>query len=537
MGSEQAPGAGLATAAEIEAAAAGSLVEGTPADAFDSILGSLYRQVAAQPSALALCDDRHRLNFADLLWRAKQVHGILCTAGIGPGGRVAIWSDNTIEYIIAIYGILHAGCTFVPLPFRDPLARTQRLCTASAVDAVFTSSTKHLEGVSAVWSLAEIIAPDRLSCGKHHELAPHLPGSSQDQVAYIIFTSGSTGEPKGVCISQPSFFHAVSEATRIMQFGRTTKSLALLPLHFDGSFSSVFPPLMCGGSVFVNRGPICLPATFCNIFAHHGVTHTTVTPTYLDTLLDSEDWSAARCTSWRTLAVGGEAPSKSALQRLRRQLPDLRFFNRYGPTEATMAVATQPIDDDMLSSEEAIPIGLPHHGVEFAVLGSDGAPVERGEIGELYIGGRQLMLGYLNDRQATDAVMRRYGPERQALYKTGDLVRVNAAGHYVFVGRSDNVIKRHGTRISLPEIEAALGSLSGVAAVACISTSSAGATEIVAFVQRQRSDLDEREIRRHLLRHLPAYMSPDRINFVPELPTTSSGKTDYKRLSVLAAAQ
>jgi D-alanine--poly(phosphoribitol) ligase subunit 1 len=291
------------------------------------------------------------------------------------------------------------------------------------------------------------------------------------------------------------------------------------------------------GTLFIHRGPMCPPATFVRLMRDHQLTHTTATPTYLRALLADQASLTAHCKSWKTLAVGGEDPPKAQLRRVREEVPGIRMFNRYGPTEATMAVSTLEISDAMLASDEKIPIGVPHDGTEFVALTPEGTPCREGQRAELYLAGVQLMVGYLDDPQGTAAVLGPFLGETRPLLRTGDLITVNAVGQYVFVERIDNVIKRNGTRISLGEVEAALARITGIGAAVCVKVGSGEGVRIVAFVQRENPDLQERELRRDLLRELPASMSPDLIHFVAQLPQAAGGKIDRTELTSLAMAE
>ncbi|XYI03759.1 amino acid adenylation domain-containing protein [Sorangium sp. So ce1128] len=508
------------------------------------VVRALYERARTSPDAPALMDDRGTLSFGQLAQTAARIRALLHESGARPGDTVAICSENGVGCVAAMYGILDAGCAFVPLSPLDPDARLSGLCERARPVVLLASRRRRAFETTAVrLDLDDMV---RLDGSDPSSSAPGREGATPDEeasandadaVAYVIFTSGSTGDPKGVCVPNRSFFHASRSAAQIMGFDAATRSLVILPLHFDGSFSSVFPVLLAGGCVFLHRGPICPPPTFLRHMRERALTHTTMTPTYLRALMADDAWSKASCESWRTLALGGESPPKPQLQKLRAELPGLRVFNRYGPTEATMAVSTLEITGEMLASEEKIPIGTPHPGVDFVALGPHGGPCGAGELAELYIGGVQLMTGYLGDPRATAAVLGPFHGGGRPLLKTGDLVTVNSAGQYVFVERVDDVVKRHGTRISLGEIEAALGRIPGVGAAVCVKATAGEEVRIVAFLQRAGAELLEREVRRDLLRALPASMSPDLIQFVDQLPRASGGKVDRSALARLASEE
>jgi acyl-coenzyme A synthetase/AMP-(fatty) acid ligase len=152
-----------------------------------------------------------------------------------------------------------------------------------------------------------------------------------------------------------------------------------------------------------------------------------------------------------------------------------------------------------------------------------------GAVGELYIGGMQLMAGYLNDPARSAAVLRTDVVDGTSLYRTGDLVFRDDRGNYVYVGRSDRVIKRHGVRMSLVEVTEALGSTDGVASAACTTFDLDGDLGVVAFVVPD-GELTPLAVRQAASERLPETMLPDRFVLVADLPLTSSSKVDERRL-------
>jgi amino acid adenylation domain-containing protein len=494
------------------------------------VIKSLYERSRSAPLALALADERGSLCFGDLLSAVGRLRATLEREGAKPGTKVAICSENSVEFVVAMYAVLDAGCAFVPLSPRDPAARLEQLLSRARPGLTLGAASARLESAGRFLDLADVAGDAIDGVDRAIASAPSGSANEDESLAYVIFTSGSTGEPKGVCISNRSFFHAADAAARAMGFSEATRSLAILPLHFDGSFSSVFAPLVAGGGVFVNQGSICAPARFLRLLREHRLTHSTFTPTYLRALLSDPSWSIEPDSTWRTLALGGEEPPKAELKRLRSALPQLRVFNRYGPTEATMAVSTCEISDQMLDGDERIPLGVPHPGIEF-VLSESQATTPGAEERELLIGGSQLMIGYLDDAEGTAAVLAPWLGGERLLLKTGDLVRRDAAGRYVFVDRADSLVKRNGARIALSELELALARVPGVSAAVCVKVKLADELKIVAFLRSDEGRPAERVVRRELLLQLPASMSPDLLQFVDEFPHATGGKVDRNALA------
>jgi acyl-coenzyme A synthetase/AMP-(fatty) acid ligase len=229
------------------------------------------------------------------------------------------------------------------------------------------------------------------------------------------------------------------------------------------------------------------------------------------------------------MALGGEAPSTADIRAVWAASPGLRVVNRYGPTETTIAVAHLELTPELLDAG-LVPIGHPHPGSSFHLVDEHGRLVDRPRVvGELYIGGPQLMAGYLNDPARSAAVLRTDVVDGTTVYRTGDLVFRDDRGNYVYVGRSDRVIKRHGVRMSLVEVTEALGGIDGVASAACTTFDLEGDLGVVAFVVPD-GELTPVAVRRAASERLPETMLPDQFVLVANLPLTPSSKVDERRL-------
>jgi D-alanine--poly(phosphoribitol) ligase subunit 1 len=349
-------------------------------------------------------------------------------------------------------------------------------------------------------------------------------------ISYVIYTSGTTGKPKGVQIPPEAFYTAADACAEAMGLVATDRYLCVSPVHFDGSFSAMFPALIRGVQLVIpDREALLFPRRFFSIVASEGITATSFSPSYLRLLRSSGRLGRLADTPLRVMALGGEAPSIADIRAVWSASPGLRVVNRYGPTETTIAVAHLELSPALLDAGR-VPLGRPHAGSSFHLVDEDGMAVTHaGAIGELYIAGRQLMAGYVNDPAQTSAVLRRDVVEGTTVYRTGDLAFRDECGHYVYVGRSDRVIKRHGIRMSLVEVTEVLGGLDDVASAACTTFDLDGDLGVVAFVV-PNVGLDALAIRQAAAERLPATMLPDHFIVVADLPLTSSSKVDERRL-------
>jgi non-ribosomal peptide synthetase component F len=307
--------------------------------------------------------------------------------------------------------------------------------------------------------------------------------------------------------------------------------MCVSPFHFDGSFSTLFPTMTGGGSLVIpRREALLFPRYFFRKVASERITATSFSPSYLRLLLASPHLGSLAQSDLRILALGGEACSASDIANLWDAAPQLRLFNRYGPTETTIAVSHFEITRDVIARGGAVPIGQPHPDSSFHLVDGDGRLVDEPDrVGELYVGGAQLMAGYWGAPDLTAQVLRTDVVPDRTVYRTGDLVRRGADGNYVYVDRADRVVKRNAVRISLVELSEVMRGLPGVTAATCVAFDNDGGLGIAAFVV-SATPATPLDLRRAASEQLPATMLPDSIHVVDTLPMTSSSKVDERGL-------
>jgi acyl-coenzyme A synthetase/AMP-(fatty) acid ligase len=362
---------------------------------------------------------------------------------------------------------------------------------------------------------------------------PRQRDSERD--AYLIYTSGTSGRPKGVRTPEAAFRMAITTAADLLELDATTRSLCFSPFHFDGSYGTVFPTLVAGGALVIPpRDQMLYIKPFFTALLEEGITHTGFTPSYLRLLLS---WPAAASmsdSSLRTVGLGGEVCDAMDIASLWDLRPTLRVFNRYGPTETTIQVTTYEVTREDVASG-IVPIGWPHAGVRFFIIAGDGSEVlVPGEVGELYIAGDQLMRGYWGDKDLTSQVLRDDVVPGITVYRTGDLVYCDRQGRFVYVGRTDSVVKRNGVRVSLEEIARVLREVEGVSGAVCLPVDETGRLAIAAFVEVAGPDITGSELLEAMQQQLPMGMVPDEVHLWPTFPVNSSGKVDRHRLAAEA---
>lgn len=271
------------------------------------------------------------------------------------------------------------------------------------------------------------------------------------------------------------------------------------------------------------------------LIRRNGVTHMQCTPSLARMLVGDEE-SAEALRAIQHLFVGGEAFPATLARELSGLLPGGRIMNMYGPTETTIWSTTHTLRPE----DSTVPIGRPIANTQLYILDEAGNPVPVGVTGELLIGGRGVVRGYLH-RSALTAerfVQNPFGEAGDLLYRTGDVARYRPDGTVEFVGRVDQQVKLRGHRIELGEIEAALRNHPAVRDAAVVMREDvAGDPRIVAYlVEGEAAPVVVDEVRGYLKSQLPDVMIPAAWVVLDALPLTPNAKIDRKALPAPAAA-
>jgi D-alanine--poly(phosphoribitol) ligase subunit 1 len=499
-----------------------------------SLLEAMLQHAEARPRQLAVKDDDESLFYADLAERVAATASGLAQIGVHQGDRVALSIPNSAQFVVAALACLWLGSPFIPIAIDDPPPRRATIVKDSNATWLLDLGSDHELTVRRIGADAEIRVEGTALPIAAETPPPRATDGGRD--AYVIYTSGTTGVPKGVCISEMAFRWAVQCAAGSIGLDEGTRTLCVSPFHFDGSYGTAFSTLAAGGSLVIpRREDLLFLRRFFRALREDQITHTGFSPSYLRLLLSSPECERLGDSQLQTLGLGGEESLAKDLGRLWEIRPSLRIFNRYGPTETAIEVTTYEITREDLA-EDRIPIGVPHPGVSFHLVAPDGTVLEQAHtVGELYIGGNQLMNGYWGDPRLTRSVLRSDVIPGELLYKTGDLMYRDERGRYVYMFRGDDVIKRRGVRISLVEIAKAMQSIEHVMRVECIEGPSANGVRIIAFVETDAST-NARAILAAAREYLPATMLPDDVSIVATLPMSSAGKVDRRRLRAMYGA-
>jgi amino acid adenylation domain-containing protein len=491
----------------------------------------IERQAATTPEAIALEFEGQSLTYAEMNQRANRLARMLRDKGVGPDVLVGVFTERSIEMVLALLAILKAGGAYVPLEPSYPAERLAHMLQDAQVSLVLAH--RHLAGqlASQVREVHEL-DPSWASYAGHSGDDLEDIGTPRD-LAYVIFTSGSTGRPKGAMNEHRGVCNRLlwlQEEFRLTADDRVMQKTAI---SFDPSVREFFWPLLAGARLVIARPDGHLDTAYLvDLIRRQEITHVQFVPSMLRVFLELDGVEA--CSSLKRVLCSGEALTRELQDRFFARLPGVELHNLYGPTECSMTVghwACRRGDGSL-----TVPIGRPGSNIQLYVLDPSLRPAPIGVAGELHIGGIQVGRGYAGrpdltaDRFIDDPFSSVSGAR---LYKTGDLVRYREDGAIEYLGRADFQVKFRGFRVELGEIEATLDTHPAVAQSAVIVREDIpGNQRLVAYVVARGADLPAAELKQHLARQLPEYMVPGAFVFLESLPLTSSGKVDRKALPV-----
>jgi amino acid adenylation domain-containing protein len=513
------------------------------------LLPQLLDEMAQRhPGRQAVSFSGQSLTYEELARRSGSLAHWLIKQGVRKGDRVGIYTEKSLEAVIAIYGIMKAGAAYVPIDPLAPIARLSFIIQDCGIQHLVSSRTRirqlqelfarQVSLESVVGFRSDELPVRSIAWEEVYQTASAdeaRPSGTELDLAYILYTSGSTGEPKGVMHTHRSALSFVQWAVREFSLCADDRLSNHAPFHFDLSILDLFASAAVGAAVVIIPEDVArLPASLAAFMSEEKLTVWYSVPFALIQLLERGRLESRDLASLRCVLFAGEPFPPKHLRKLMHLLPHASFFNLYGPTETNVCTFydAAPVREN---EEQPLPIGQACANTELLVVDAEDRQVAPGETGELLVRGASTMPGYWNRPAQTDRAFFRHSarpPFEEVFYRTGDLVQGGADGNYQFLGRKDRQVKVRGFRIELDEIEVALLSHAQVeeAAVYVRRDAEEIASIETAVVARPGKAPTSLELSRYLSERLPAHAIPNPILIVDQLPRTSTGKIDRRTL-------
>lgn len=502
----------------------------------ESLTGIFQRTVKSFGDRPAVVGASRTVSYAELDSMSDDIAATLRKTGVTQGARVGIFRRKSIETVAAIYGVLKAGCAYVPIDSKMGLERLAAVLNDAGLAALVIEP-------ALMPKFQELIArgltprlADAVSYGEILRFSDSAEESSPgDSLAYILYTSGSTGIPKGVQHTHASALAFVSWAKDEFALSSNDRLSCHAPFHFDLTTFDLFSAAMVGACVVLIPDELVMfPGHVASLIEREGITVWYSVPFALMQLLERGTF-ASRHLALREVIFAGERFPPAQLRRLAATLPEVKLTNLFGPTETNVCTWHRLSPDD-LNSDDFCPIGTPCPYASVVVINADGNEAGPGEMGELLVGGSSLMTGYLNRPELNQRVFvsRSVSGRLEQFFRTGDLVTAPADGPIRFHGRIDRQVKVRGFRIELDEIESALANCAGVvAAAAWVNSDSNGFTEVRAAVAAgpASTSLTGDDLIVKIRNSLAQAAVPAQVLVMSDLPRSVNGKVDYAALA------
>lgn len=478
-------------------------------------------RVEELPDHLSIIFENQRISYIELNQRANQLAHSLRGLGVGPEKIVGICVERSPEMIISLLATLKAGGAYLPMDPDYPAERLALMVEDSRTPIIITQA-KFAEKFTG--QPVQLVRIDSEAAAIAQSSSENFSsGTTPDNLAYVIYTSGSTGQPKGTLLQHRGLVNFASAHFPALEMTLADKMLQFASFSFDASVSEIFTALFAGATlVLARRETLLSRPRLIELLQTEKVTAAILPPSMLAVL------PAEGLPDLQIIISAGENCTAEIVEKW---APGRRFYNGYGPTEATVGPTLQRVQ----KSTAKIPIGRPLANIRTYLLDAHLNPVPLGVPGELHLGGICVARGY---HQRPEMTAEKFIPDAFSaepgarLYKTGDLARYLPDGTLEFLGRIDHQVKVRGFRIEVGEIENVLVQHDQVKDVLVLAKADqSGMNRLIAYLIPQNGlKLENGELRQYLQARLPEYMVPSLFVLLEHFPLSPNGKIDRNAL-------
>lgn len=419
--------------------------------------------------------------------------------------------------LVGMIGAIKAGCGYVPIDTSVPSERVNMIINKVQPDIIFNTTDTQLN-----YSNIQELTIQSIQGSDNPTLFDSQMGLTD--VVYTIFTSGSTGEPKGVQIEYASLIEFAEWMVSLNESEGSQEWLNQAPFSFDLSVMAIYPCLTSGGTLnLVDKEMINKPKLLNEMLVNTPINAWVSTPSFMEMCLLLPNLNESSYPSLNHFFFCGEILPHRTAKALLDRYPSAVVYNTYGPTEATVAVTGIKLTPEIIEAYNPLPAGVSRPNTSLFTT----------DEGELVIKGNSVSLGYLDNKEKTDAVFNFEDGLR--IYHTGDKA-IEKDGQWFIQGRIDFQIKLNGYRMELEEIETQLRQSEFVRETVVVPVyKNNKVIHLIGAVvptEEVKDDLEmTRQIKSELKSRLPEYMIPRKFVWMKQLPLTSNGKLDRKQVA------
>lgn len=493
------------------------------------IISYISENAKKNPDKVALSFNGKKMTYKEFDEKSNSVANYILQNKLPRNAIVGVMCERSFEMMIAIYGILKAGCVYMPIDPHFPKERIDFMLEDSKAPIIFTQ-TAWLENIA---SDVQKIDLNNFNYNLYDNKKVNSGVNSQD-VAYVIYTSGSTGKPKGAQIQHHSVINRIKWMHDKYPLLENDVVLQKTPYTFDVSVWELFWWSMYNQSleILIPEGHKD-PQEIINAIEVGKVTHMHFVPSMLNAFLEYLSVNRELVPKLKTLKyvfASGEALQSEHVRKFYELLGEngTTLHNLYGPTECTVDVSYYDCDKNNIP--ESIPIGKPVDNTQLLILDKACKLLPIGVSGELHISGVLVGKGYVNREELTkEKFIKNEFYDSETMYKTGDLARWLPDGNIEYLGRIDNQVKIRGLRVELGDIETAILKYDGMSNCVVTVIEIYGEKYLCAYFTATKK-VDTKDLKKNLIKALPEYMVPTYYVELEKMPLNHNGKIDRKVL-------
>ena len=500
-----------------------------------------YLTASAQclPNKVALVRGDRRITYRELEVASNALAHQLKDGAVERGDRVLIFGDNTVETVVAFWAVLKANAVAVIV---NPLTKAEKLSylvadcrpTALITDAHVANVWKHVVNSPHLKTIivsgeldpafvshsSNIVSPvATMACGSLNS-TPTRRNIDID-LASIVYTSGSTGDPKGVMLTHRNMITAANSVSTYLELTQHDVILNVLPLAFDYGLYQMIMAFRQGARLVLERS-FAFPAAVLGVASREHVTCLPGVPTIFAVLAGIANLDDFELSSVRIVTNTAAALPVKLIEFIKNAFPSARLYSMYGLTECKRCTYLPPEDIDRKPAS----VGIAIPNTEVWIVDDSGNRVGPGIVGQLVVRGDTVMKGYWDKPEATAKKLKPGPLPGERVLWTGDFCKIDEDGYVYFLGRMDDIIKSRGEKVAPKEVEITLMNLTGVREVAVIGVPDEILGQAVkAFVVLENgATLNAKDVQKYCHSKLESFMVPKFVEFLSELPRTTTGK-------------
>ncbi|HLP59043.1 MAG TPA: amino acid adenylation domain-containing protein, partial [Candidatus Deferrimicrobium sp.] len=491
-------------------------------------------QVEKTPDNIAVVSEEQRIiqiTYRELNNRSNRLANRLKAKETRHSAIVGIMVRPSPAMVVGIIGILKAGCAFLPIEPESPGDRINYILNDSNMNILLTQG--HLQ--ETFHAGIEIINIDDAALYKGQCENPVNVITPADPV-YVIYTSGTTGKPKGALINNRNLVNYVGWFVQTNRQDAINKAILTSSFAFDALYTQFFSSLLSGYQLHViPRETFLFAERLLTYLKTHRITYIKATPSLFNLIINDPGFTAGVLQELRFVILGGEEINANDVEKAHHLCPHLQIMNHYGPTETTIGSIARFLDFDKFAAYKINPtIGKPIHNTGIYILDKGYNMVPIGVVGEMFIGGDGVGMGYLNKPELTAEkfrpllknINRALQPNihHSNFYCTGDLARWHPDGYIEFLGRADDQVKIRGYRVEPGEIENHLLKYNDIKEAVVLAREKKKKEKYLCAYFVSAKQIKISDLREFLSRRLPPPMIPAYFIQLEKMPLTKHNK-------------